>query len=184
MRAVFFDGRSCATAVRAALRNMGNWLVTVTILLASAIGVAVLGATTFFMLRAVGRNRRRAGRKARGRNATPLDSREAFLIGINQNAACGENRQKLIRQCRSQEKVRLVRDRDHPNDPNAVTVHRRDGRDIGMLPRSISGDIAEYLDSGAPVTARIQAIEPQETDGGEMLSGVRIEVTPYRVGAG
>lgn len=149
------------------------------------IAIAALSACAVFSILAYVLLRRSAsGRRSRtaSTGATALESRETFLVGIDQDSASGENRQKLIRQCRPLESVKLVREGDHDSDRAAIVVQRNDGSDIGQLPRKLAIDIAEYLDSGTPVKAKIRAIEPCENDRGQLLSGVRLEITPYRIG--
>jgi hypothetical protein len=147
--------------------------VTIVLLL---VGLAVAGVLVFFAVRHV-----LVSGGGKKRKMTPLETREVFLAGINQNSGCGEHRQKLIRQCKAGESLRLVPITEGQRDRNAIAVQRPDGRDIGFLPRAIATEMAEHIASGAPVRARILAIEPHEADNGEMLSGVRVALTPYRV---
>lgn len=158
----------------------GPFPLTVGVTIAALVGVAILAGLGIVLFRRSRRGRTTAGRGGSDA-ATALEARDVFLAGINQNAACGQHRQKLIRQCQVGDAVRLVRVTDNPRNPDAVAVHRKDGRDIGELPRKIAPEIAGYLDSGTPVAARIRAIEPHEIDSGEILSGVRIELKPHRV---
>lgn len=125
--------------------------------------------------------RDRSAIKENPETADPLDTREAFLLGIDQYSESGEPRQNLIRQCRPLEDLRLVAVSDPASSRQTITVHRADGADIGVLPQRVAGIIAEYLHNNIPVGARILAIEPCENEQGEILSGARIEITPHRM---
>jgi hypothetical protein len=57
----------------------------------------------------------------------------------------------------------------------------KDGDDIGYLPREIAREIAERLDKGSPVTAVVNAVEPFESESGDDLLGVTLELTKYRI---
>ncbi|MEK9661398.1 MAG: hypothetical protein VW644_06645 [Alphaproteobacteria bacterium] len=118
--------------------------------------------------------------KQKGIDNCALESLHAFLVGVNQNSESGENRQKLIRQCRPQDVVNLVATPAASPGRRTITVHRADGADLGLLPRNIIDEIAGYLDSGVPVTARVAEIDPFESKSGEMLKGMQIEITPHR----
>ena len=162
--------------------------MNIIIIVMSLFGLALFAGIAVYVFRLAGG--RRTGTRApvkRGKIPSAvgvgdqaLESRDTAVAGINFDGRCGEHRQKIIRQCRVGEVVRLTRLHDDPANPDAVGVFREDGRDIGVLPRRIASDIAEHLDTGSPVAARILALEQLETDGGEMLRSVRIELTPYR----
>lgn len=57
--------------------------------------------------------------------------------------------------------VTLEREPDNAHDPNAVRVYfgKRPKRWIGFVPREIAAKVAEYMDAGVEVTARVVTVE-------------------------
>ncbi len=102
------------------------------------------------------------------------------VAGINKEALSGAHRQDIIAKLKEGEPIFLVREPNNPHDPNAVALFTEGDRDIGYLPRDWAAEIAERLDAGSPVTAKVAAVEPFETEQGLSLLGVRLEVTKYR----
>jgi hypothetical protein len=60
----------------------------------------------------------------------------------------GKARQKLVKDCHVGDKVSLVRDPDHPSDPNAVRVCRLSGEQIGCLRKETTAEVGPRIDAG------------------------------------
>jgi hypothetical protein len=115
-----------------------------------------------------------------GDDDEPLESEECPVAGINHNNIAGFNRQTVIARCQVGEQIYLVREPDNPHDENAIRCFRTNGEDIGYLPAWKAEEIAPILDKGRAVTARILRLEPFTSDAGNRLTGVALELTPYR----
>lgn len=105
------------------------------------------------------------------------------VAGVTANNEDGMSRQKLIAAvCRVGMTVALVREPNNEHDKNAVAV-RVEGRAliffsvtgrIGYLPREIAWEVAEHLDRGGGISARV--VEITGGTSGKPTRGVVLEV--------
>ncbi len=95
-------------------------------------------------------------------SATPGRGRGCFLTkikGISRRNEDGSNRQYIARACDEGEVLFLVREPTNPADFNAIKVLRRDGQQLGYLPRGVAGSgLAQEMDSGQPLSCSILEI--------------------------
>ncbi len=66
--------------------------------------------------------------------------------------------QDAVRRCREGDRVLLKREPDNPHDANAVAVLRESGEQIGHLSRDHAEWVAEVMDKGRQVEAKITRI--------------------------
>jgi single-stranded-DNA-specific exonuclease len=93
-----------------------------------------------------------------------------YALGI-----VGESyRQDAIRHCRQGDRVILRREPENPHDANAVAVLREDGEQIGYLSRDHAVWVAERMDKGRQVEAKIKLLTGGTKD--KPTRGVVIEV--------
>lgn len=83
----------------------------------------------------------------------------------------GTDRQAEIGRCRVLERVKLVREPSNPYDSNCIRVVSARGVQIGNISRQAAEWMAERLDRGGHLLARIHAIR------GEKMLGVVLLVT-------
>lgn len=83
-------------------------------------------------------------------------------------------RQDAIRRCREGHRVVLKREPENPHDANAVAVLRENGEQIGYLSRDNAEWVAEVMDKGKQVEAKIKRITGGTRD--KPSRGVVIEV--------
>ena len=76
------------------------------------------------------------------------------LAGFRYHAAA-----QVWEELRVGDPLELVRERDNPHDPNAVSVAWR-GRKLGYVPRHENAALAWGLDRGASLAARISRLAP------------------------
>jgi len=88
--------------------------------------------------------------------------------------------QDAIRRCRQGDRVILKREPENPYDENAVAVLREDGETIGYLARDHAVWVAERMDEGRQVEAKIKLLTGGTRD--KPTRGVIIDVdtTPLR----
>jgi hypothetical protein len=98
------------------------------------------------------------------------------IAGVSHQNDDGVSRQRIIASCRLGEELELVRDHHNPIDPNAVRILRRNGEQLGYVTAYLAKDLAPAIDHGTPIRVRISDL----TGGGELTSGVNIEVAEWR----
>ena len=69
-----------------------------------------------------------------------------------------EGRQRYVRQTRTGERLRLVRDRNNAYDCNAIKVINASGNVIGFMSREIASQLAPQMDRGIIFTATVSDI--------------------------
>ena len=98
---------------------------------------------------------------------TPDPSRfHSKVVGVTKRNADGSDRQRVIKRCRTGERLELVRDRENRYDRNAVQVCRQNGQQLGLLSRELAEEIAPILDDGG-----IVEVEISDLTGGGWFSG-------------
>jgi hypothetical protein len=90
-------------------------------------------------------------------DAGPIVERYA-VVGEAQRNRDGSDRQRIIRECKVGDQIRLVREANNPYDENAVALLTARGRQIGYLERETAEDVAALMDDGAHPTAVIAKI--------------------------
>jgi len=70
----------------------------------------------------------------------------------------GKHRQKLIRDCKSGEVLKLIREPNNPVDENAIKVCNQKKQQLGYLSRHVASKVAPLLDSGKIVEAEVREI--------------------------
>lgn len=90
-------------------------------------------------------------------DAAPLVERYA-VVGEAQRNLDGSDRQRIIKECKVGDEIRLVREANNPYDENAVALLTARGRQIGYLERETAEDVAALMDDGAHPTAVIAKI--------------------------
>ncbi|MCZ6556600.1 MAG: HIRAN domain-containing protein, partial [SAR324 cluster bacterium] len=81
--------------------------------------------------------------------------------------------------CDQGEALALVREPLNSHDSNAVAIFTMSGQQLGYISRDLSAEIAERLDRGSPVTARISDITGGTAE--RPTFGVNIEVTKHKL---
>ena len=77
-----------------------------------------------------------------------------------------ENRQEVIARLQMGDRVWLDREPDNPYDPNAITVCRGNGEQIGYLNRHLAASIVSYFRAyGYPVKGRVTTLTGSQWDG-------------------
>ena len=112
-----------------------------------------------------------------GPDDEPLVAKEMPVAGIDIG-----DRQKIIADLRDGEPIVWVRDKDNPDDENAIALYRTNGQQIGFVPKERAAEFASRLDRGSPITSTIAHTEPfiAEPSGKEMI-GVRLAVVPHKL---
>jgi hypothetical protein len=109
----------------------------------------------------------------------PLEPFFSKLVGVTHLNEDGSPRQAIIKECRSGERLRLVREPNNQYDPCAVAVHRLTGEQLGYLSRDVAAEIAPRLDRGSPVDVEVA----QVTGGGWWIfrktRGINVRITKY-----
>lgn len=79
------------------------------------------------------------------------------IAGVTKQNRDGTDRQILVKTLRPGEELNLVRELENPYDKYAVAVFRSTGEQLGYVP---AGDrrLADHIDSGGPVTAKVVKI--------------------------
>lgn len=112
------------------------------------------------------------------------------VAGVSWSNPNGKSRQDVIRAyCRPGMPLVLRREPENPYDANAVGVWIRTRvflffeteLQIGYLNRSVAREIAEHVDNGGPVTARITEVTGGSTE--KPTYGVNIELAKTWAGA-
>jgi len=83
-------------------------------------------------------------------------------------------RQHTIRRCREGERVILKREPNNPYDKNAIAVLRQDGDQIAYLSRHNAAWVAELMDKGERLEAKVAHITGGTRD--KPTRGVLIEI--------
>jgi hypothetical protein len=78
----------------------------------------------------------------------PAHAIYATVTCVNQRNEDGTPRQKLLKECHVGDRLRLVRDPDHPSDPHAVRVCRLSGEQIGCLRKESTAEVGPRIDAG------------------------------------
>ncbi len=81
------------------------------------------------------------------------------LVGVSQPNPDGSDRHEIIKRCSRGEPLELRREPENPSNPDAVAVFRTTGQQIGYLSRKNAAWVAEIMDRGAEVAAKVQAIQ-------------------------
>ena len=98
-------------------------------------------------------------------SSRPMETR---VVGVTY-----ENRQDVIASMEENEQVLLVREPENPFDLNAISVTRRNGQQIGYIPRELAASLADSFDAyGRPISAVVTAILGRECIDANL--GVRI----------
>jgi hypothetical protein len=92
-------------------------------------------------------------RTARAARATPFLIQQSPLAGFQYHA--GES---LWGQLREGDALQLVRESANPYDPRAVRVDWR-GQKLGYVPRMENAAVAQMLDRGERLTARVERLQ-------------------------
>ncbi len=79
------------------------------------------------------------------------------IAGVTKQNRDGTDRQTLVKTLKPGEELKLVREPDNSYDKYAVAVYRSSGEQLGYVP---AGDrrLADHIDSGGPVTAKVVKI--------------------------
>lgn len=70
----------------------------------------------------------------------------------------GSSRQNELKRCQPNEAVILERQPDNPHDSNAILVRSSRGVGIGFIGKDYNSWIAQRMDKGASVNARIKSV--------------------------
>jgi hypothetical protein len=83
------------------------------------------------------------------------------VAGVNYSNDDGSSRQEIVSRCRAGEILELIRDPNNPHSPNrtAIKIMRHNGEMLGHVPSAISEIMADQMDRGSAVEARIIAIK-------------------------
>jgi len=83
-----------------------------------------------------------------------------YIKGVNRRnpGLFGKHRQKLIRDCKSGEVLKLIREPSNPVDGNAIKVCNRKKQPLGYLSRHVASKVAPLLDSGKTVEVEVRKI--------------------------
>lgn len=95
------------------------------------------------------------------------------VVGESFDNEDGTSRQAEIARCIVLERVKLIREPDNPYDANCVRVVSPRGVQIGNVSRRVAAWMAERLDRGGRLIARIHAIN----SGPKQMRGVVLLVT-------
>ena len=68
--------------------------------------------------------------------------------------------QELLPRLRAGQLLTLRREPNNPHDPRAIAVLALSGRKLGYLPRRLNEIPANLMDSGRPVVARVNEVNP------------------------
>ena len=109
----------------------------------------------------------------------PLRPFFSKIYGVTFENPGGVNRQTIIANCDQGEALALVREPLNSHDSNAVAIFTMSGQQLGYISRDLSAEIAERLDRGSPVTARISDITGGTAE--RPTFGVNIEVTKHKL---
>ena len=95
------------------------------------------------------------------------------IAGVSHENSDGTSRQSVIKRCRPGDVLRLVREPNNPHDANAVKVLRRNGEQLGYLPRHVvMTGLARDIDRGTHFRVEVKDI----TGGGRQTLGVNIRI--------
>ena len=70
------------------------------------------------------------------------------IVGVTHKNSDGSSRQKLIRNCRLFEDLRLNHEENNPHDPNAVRVCRENGQQLGYLNAGLAEEVVSKSSKG------------------------------------
>lgn len=79
------------------------------------------------------------------------------IAGESFNNDDGSSRQKIIKRCSQGDLLDLRREPDNPYDANAVAVFTATGKQVGYLSKDNAEWVAEVMDSGEAVSARVRS---------------------------
>lgn len=68
--------------------------------------------------------------------------------------------QGLVPRLRAGQQLTLRREPQNPHDPKAIAVFAASGHKLGYLPRRLNEIPANLMDSGRPVIARVNEVDP------------------------
>jgi hypothetical protein len=93
-------------------------------------------------------------------SGSPESSIVTYLKGVNRKnpGLFGKHRQKLIRDCKSGQVLKLTREHNNPVDENAITVCNWKKQPLGYLSRHVASKVAPLLDSGKTVEVEVRKI--------------------------
>ena len=78
------------------------------------------------------------------------------VVGVTHKNSDGSDRQSILAKCKIGEPIKIVREPDNPFDKSAVALFRKNGEQIGYLPK---GDrLSDHIDKGGMVKAKILKI--------------------------
>lgn len=106
------------------------------------------------------------------------------VVGVSFDNPDGTSRQKIIKKCKTGEKLHLVRDPDNPyGHGTTIKVLRKSGEQIGHIATHVSAGLSYFMDRGGPVEATI--LKKVGGSGREKTLGCVIQVAkgliPYQV---
>ncbi len=78
------------------------------------------------------------------------------VVGVTYSNPDGVNRQDLLKRSKPGQPIKLFREPDNPKDKLAIAVYNRNGQQLGYLPHDPR--LADHMDKGGPVTAKIKAV--------------------------
>jgi len=88
--------------------------------------------------------------------------------------------QDAIRRCRQGDRVILKREPENPHDENAVAVLRENGEQIGYLSRDHAEWVADVMDKGKEVKAKIALLTGGKRDKPTRGVVIDVDTTPLR----
>ena len=74
--------------------------------------------------------------------------------GISHRNGDGTRRQKIVRQCRCGQQLRLIREPDNRYDQNAIAVYVGHSQ-LGYVSRDLASDLAPIIDDGGSAAAEV-----------------------------
>jgi hypothetical protein len=70
------------------------------------------------------------------------------VAGVSHRNKSGSSRQKILRECRPMETLRIVSEPDNPVSSQAMAIHRENGKQIGYLPHRLGEEMYQRVASG------------------------------------
>jgi len=116
-------------------------------------------------------------RTARAARPTPFLIQQSPLAGFQYHA--GES---LWSQLREGDTLQLVRESANPHDPRAVRVDWR-GQKLGYVPRMENTAVAQMLDRGERLTARIERLQQSRDPWERVRVAVELQIQSEKFAA-
>ncbi len=80
------------------------------------------------------------------------------VAGVSHANQDGTSRQKIIKKCRTLEKLTLDHEEDNPHDRNAVRVCRENGEQIGYLQQELAEEVVSRSERGYRYAAFVKDV--------------------------